>query len=232
MPQFLNKTNVEGITTILFDLDGVIIDSNPVIIDAWCITAKEYGVDITQEQIDQFIIGASHKYTLEKIFPGFSEEDKKAIHSRVDRREEQANCHLIEGVSEFLSALHRCPVNIGMVTSSWPEKIHHVLRQHHLDYFQCIISRHDVVKGKPDPQPYLLAMEKMQATPVSTLVFEDSDNGIRAALAAGTHCIAVNNDHFNHIHCISSFSQLSVARDQLIYRFASGGCGVKLHPSR
>lgn len=223
----MKESEPKWINTILFDLDGVIIDSNEAIVNAWKTTAREYGCDISPEQIEKYIIGASHKYTLENIFPHFTAETRALIHRKVDQREAEAECVLIDGLKSLLFQLKSCPLNIGIVTSSWPEKINNVLDQHNLHIFSCIISRHDVVRGKPDPLPYTTAIERFNTRPEQTLVFEDSDNGIISALTAGANCIAINNTNNRDILSVRDFNSLAVDDEQLSYRFLDSTLGLR-----
>lgn len=217
------------IDTLFFDMDGVIVDSNPAIIQAWSETRKEYGYAVpNQIEITNYILGASHHYTLAHLFPNESDMEKQIIQSKVNKREERIDCDLIAGVKTFLYQLKQKPIKLGLVTGSWPEKIHHVLTRHQLELFDCIISRQDVAKGKPDPQPYLLAMHRLNALPEHTLVFEDADNGIQAALAAGTHCIAVNNHNHSELLSINDFTDCSIGDQQPVFCFNNSQEGIRI----
>lgn len=225
----MKTASQKWINTILFNLDGVIIDSGQAIINAWKTTAEEYGYTLTPQQIDKYIIGASHQYTLGNIFAHHSEEMRQSIHQKVERREAEAHCELIKGVKPLLSELQRLPIKLGIVTSSWPDKIYNVLDQHNLHLFNCIISRHDVVRDKPDPMPYLKAMEMLNSKPELTLVFEDSDNGIFSALSAGTHCLAINNSGNRDVTSVKDFTELSLNKDDFSYGILGTHSGIKIN---
>lgn len=225
----VTATVAKKIDAVLFDLDGVIIDSNKAIISAWLTTAEEYGYSFTQAEVDRYIIGASHLFTLDNLFPDRSDSEKKVIHSKVDQREEEAIYRTIDGVEKFIYRLRNFDVKVGLVTSSWPEKIKNVMEQHNLN-FDCIVCRNDVQRGKPDPQPYQLAMEKLAIAPENCLVFEDSDNGIYSAVAAGANCIAVKNDHFSHIPYIEDFNQLCIDDREFSYQLANANKGIAIRP--
>lgn len=217
----------EKIKAVLFDLDGVIIDSNQAIINAWVMTAQEYGYVLTQDDIDNYIIGASHAFTLQHILPDKTEAVRKAFHQKVDRREEEANYVLINGVREFILQLRNTKVKMGLVTSSWPEKVKSVITQHQLNVFDCIITRNDVSKGKPDPQPYQMAIEKLNIDPESALAFEDSNNGIASASSAGIKCIAVNNKTAKSFASIADFTEITLGQDNLLCKFYGEQNGIR-----
>lgn len=213
---------------VLFDLDGVIIDSNPAIINAWTSISEEYGYTLTRADVERFIIGASYEYTMRNLFPGMAPDVKSVFHSKVDELEQDAWCDLIPGVASFIEDLKSCNIKTGLVTSSWPEKINRVLQQHNLDGFDTIVSRNDVLRGKPDPLPYLVAMEELHLKPQNCLIFEDSDNGIRSALSSGAHCIAIDND-FNNLVSVKDFTELEISTEDLIFTFSSGEKGIRLY---
>ncbi|MDR7343417.1 HAD superfamily hydrolase (TIGR01509 family) [Pantoea alhagi] len=223
MPQKI----IKEIKAVLFDLDGVIIDSNQAIINAWVTTAQEYGYNLTQDDIDNYIIGASHHFTLQHILPGETEVVRKTFHQKVDRREEEANYVLIKGVREFIFQLKKSTVKIGLVTSSWPEKVGSVITQHQLNVFDCIITRNDVSKGKPDPQPYQMAIEKLNIDPEFALAFEDSNNGIASASSAGIKSIAVNNKTAKSFASISDFTEITVGQGNLLCKFYGEQNGIR-----
>lgn len=212
---------------VLFDLDGVIINSNPAIINAWVSVSEEYGYTLTREDTERFIIGASYEYTMRNLFSEMESDIRNVFHSKVDKLEQETLCEIIPGVVDFLNALKNCHIKTGLVTSSWPEKIRMVLQQHNLQCFDTIVSRDDVLRGKPDPLPYLVAMEDLHIRPQNCLIFEDSDNGIRSALSAGAHCIAINND-FSNLISVKDFTELEVGVEELIFKFSKGEKGIRL----
>ncbi|WP_380180041.1 HAD family hydrolase [Kalamiella sp. sgz302252] len=225
----MKGNDVKIISAILFDLDGVIIDSNAVITNAWVVTAMEYGYQLDKEDIDKYIIGASATYTLDHLFAKETERTRTEIHHKVDKREEQASYVLIKGVRDLIVTIARHKIKMGLVTSSWPAKIANVIHQHDLDYFSTIVSRNDVVNGKPNSEPYILAMRNLCVEPGQTLVFEDSINGIRSATDAGALCISVNNPASN-IPDINDFTCVKVS-DRPQYPFYSSSYGIEIMPA-
>lgn len=216
----MKKKKESVIKAVMLDLDGVIIDSNPAIVNAWVTTAKEYGYQLTNEEVKKYIIGASAEYTLGNIFQKENSAVRKDIHKKVDKREEQANYILINGVKDFIRGVFSHNIKVGIVTSSWPEKIANVIRQHNLHFFSAIVSREDVTHGKPDSEPYLLAMHKLGVEPEHSLVFEDSNNGISSATDAGALCISVNNPS-SGMPDIRDFTNVRTSDNPHYYFYAS-----------
>ncbi|HAT4013277.1 TPA: HAD family phosphatase [Citrobacter freundii] len=223
----------QNFTTFLFDLDGVIVDSGKTIVEAWKMAAQKYGYVISDELAKRFIIGASPEFTLAMLFPRENTQRRRIIHRLVDQWEEKADYALIPGVMVFLKALSRHNVNIGLVTSSWSEKIDNILNKHQLHMFAHIISRDDVTKGKPDPEPYLTAISRFGSRAEQTLVFEDSGHGIAAALGAGAKCIAIHNEAQKYdVPAVADFRQLCVTSDEPEWRFLDSPFGIKVVADR
>lgn len=219
-----------NITTILFDLDGVIIDSNEVIVRSWRSAAADYNYIINDDEAEQFIIGASPEYTLDNLFSNENNKTREAIHNIVSKLEEESYYSLIPGIDVFLKNICGFNLNIGIVTSSWPEKIHNVLRGNDLHMFSHIVSRLDVCKGKPSPEPYCTAINHFNSNPKETLVFEDSVHGITSAIQAGAKCIAIgNNDNLNYeISKVTDFRSLKITNDEPDYFFPNTDFGIKI----
>ncbi len=199
------------ITTFLFDLDGTLIDSNPVIVEAWLRQARKHNITISQEQIEQHIIGVSYKHTLNTFFKHFSPAEQEAIHDEVDAFEEVAPTELLPGAKEFLLKLKTDGKRIGLVTSSWRAKIDHVIAHHGLDVFEHIVCRTDVVHGKPHPEPFLKALDLFGARADEVIVFEDSVGGIASAQQAGIKVVVVGQGSQSPVHTNHRFNE------QLVY---------------
>jgi HAD superfamily hydrolase (TIGR01509 family) len=100
------------------------------------------------------------------------------------------------GVVELLDALQEASVPVAVATSATREYADFVLTRLGLkDCFRFILTAEDITHGKPDPEIYLLAAERLGIRPEQMMVLEDSANGCRAAVAAGAYCVAVPNRH-------------------------------------
>lgn len=210
------------ISTVLFDLDGTLIDSNPIIIEAWQRCTIKYGVSLTQRDIEYHIIGVSAKHTLAKLFGHFTPEQQEKIHQEVDDFEELAPTQMLLGAKDFLLTLKNCGIRIGMVTSSWQAKIQHVIASHEIELFDHIICRTDVQHGKPDPEGYIKALQLFGIKSQEALVFEDSIGGIQAAKNAQLHCIAINQNYYTDLPCIKDYTQLGIDNGKVVYSLADG----------
>jgi sugar-phosphatase len=212
------KANDQKFLAILFDMDGVLINSRPVIENAWREVAMSYGRSISDEEMHQHVHGRSGQYTVDMLFADFSNSEKTAIRNRVDNVEERSDCSSIPGVEHFIGDLIASGIVFGLVTSGWPARINYVLQRLGLDgRFSVIISRDDVNQGKPHPDPYLIAASRLGVPASQTVVFEDSTSGVQAATQAGSYCVGIGDDNlinFGANIVIADFIQIKLQPDE------------------
>ena len=207
------------ISAILFDLDGVILDSNPVIETFWGKWAEREGIPFNEQIIKEKIHGRTTWETIHTLFHYADDVRKQEIYDDGVSFDLTMQPALIPGVQEFISGIADRGLPFILVTSSPHKRAWHFLRQQGLDqHFTDSITMEDVTKGKPDPEPYLKGAAKLGINPEHCLVFEDSDSGIKSGLAAGMRVVAVNNSNFDHervIWMIRDFTELQVGEQQL-----------------
>ncbi|WP_108652513.1 HAD family hydrolase [Dongshaea marina] len=186
---------MKNFSAVLFDMDGVLIDSRQVIEQAWTRAALDKGIQLTDDDIHMYVHGRPGQYTLDHIFHEYSEEEKASIKSQVDNYEETADCKLTPGVYSLIKKLIELEIPTALVTSSWKERIDYVLKSHSLENaFNTIINRHDVIHGKPHPSCYLLAASQLNINISDCVVFEDSISGAISAEKSGATCIGIGDD--------------------------------------
>ena len=99
-------------------------------------------------------------------------------------------------MAELILSLHKVGIRIGTVTSGWREKIDSVIKLLKVDgCISVIVERDDVTKGKPYPDPYLLAIKRLNIPANYAIVFEDSSSGVKSAVAAGSYCVGIGDDN-------------------------------------
>jgi HAD superfamily hydrolase (TIGR01509 family) len=186
------------IKALVFDFDGLILETEGPIYQSWQEQYAAYGVPLPLETWGQ-IIGTSDHFDvfgeLERL--AGRKLDREAVVARQKARETA----LVEGqpvrpgVEQYLQDARRLGLKIGLASSSscaWVTG--HLRRLGLLDYFDCICARDDVRLTKPDPQLYTLAASRLEVDPGEAVAIEDSPNGILAAKRAGLHCLAVPNE--------------------------------------
>lgn len=183
------------ITTIIFDMDGVLINSQSVLDiiefkfinqltgDSW---SSEDQKSIHGKSIDEV-----YQLLVEKYKISISKANYLKTYDSILEDTYKDKCFLNAGVKGFLEDIHSNKYNIALASSTEHRFINLVLRRFKLNsYFKVIASGEDVIgKGKPEPDIFLRAAKKMGVEPGNCLVIEDSESGIKAAKRAGMYCI-------------------------------------------
>lgn len=188
------------ISAVLFDMDGVLIDSNAVIERAWREAAQMFGKVISDEDMIKHIHGQPGPHTIKALFSDLPIKDQKKVQDHIIYVENTAIYDPIPGVAKLIRSLYNAGVRVGIVTSGWRAKIDLVMAM--LDVKDCIsviVERDDVKRGKPYPDPYLLAIERLAIKACQAIVFEDSKSGVKSAVAAGAYCVGIGGEEL--INC-------------------------------
>jgi len=184
------------IKALIFDFDGLIVETEEPIFRAWQRIYREHGQELPLEMWVTIIGTASGPFDpiqhLEERVGRLL--DRKGFEDLERRYYEEATAmqRLMPGVAEYLREAHRLRLGVGIASSSrraWV--VEHLKRFAIADAFDAIVCREDVAHTKPDPQLYLEAVKRLMVMPEEGLALEDSSNGIAAAKAAGLRCVAV-----------------------------------------
>lgn len=182
------------IKAIIFDLDGVIIDSVNCEFKAYKEALKETGFEISLndflkarggtsiELLARIAKAKQVKFDLEKVTKRKNSIYKTNLHRVKPYRE----------MVEFIKRIKDC--KLGVASSGSIETINPILKNIGIkNLFDAIIASEDITHGKPNPEIFLLAAKKLKAKPSECLVFEDSKEGISAAIAAGMKVVAIKD---------------------------------------
>ncbi len=181
------------IKVIIFDLDGVIIDSNPEIEKFWHQWAAKTERQLTRKNITEHIHGRKGEETLEALFNDISVETKEAIIKDAIEFDSSMNPEPVGGIHHFIQGLLQQKMPVGLVTSSHKKRALHMLEKQNLhNSLLAHVTAEDVTKGKPHPEPYLAIAKKLNQAPENCLVFEDAISGVISARAAGMEVIGIN----------------------------------------
>ena len=169
--------------TALFDLDGVVLDTESQYTVCWDRIGKVYIPDIPH--FAHLIKGQ----TLTQIFDRYFKDEKKAQHeieNQLIEFEKNMDYAYIPGVVAFITDLKRHQVNTAIVTSSNQQKMTNVYQRHpeFETFFDVILTSEDFKRSKPDPDCYLTAAAHFSVSHNQCVVFEDSINGLKAGNAA------------------------------------------------
>lgn len=180
---------------VIFDMDGLLLDSERPIRDAWIEVGREIGVMLDAPTY-QRVIGRSMPDVHAILGEVFGVDTYRSAAERVaallEQRHAQQGYAAKAGADALLGWLGGRGIRCGLASSSYRDKVLRRLRQAELiDYFAAIASGDEVERGKPSPDVYLLAAQRLGVDPARCLAFEDSDNGARAALQAGMRVVIV-----------------------------------------
>lgn len=178
---------------VFWDNDGVLVDTEPLYFEATREALAELGVELTLADFAELSLGKGASAFDVAAARGITPERIEAARRRRNARygERLAGTELIPGVREALAALHgRVPM--AVVTSS--RRVHFEIQHANTGarpFFAFVLTQEDFTRSKPDPQPYLMAASRLGVDPGDCLVIEDSERGLRAAVAAGMRCAVV-----------------------------------------
>ncbi len=183
----------------LFDLDGVIVDSNPVHSVCWREYLRQYGLE-APEDFDRRMFGKRNDDIVRDVF-GTGLDPAEVFRRGAEKeklyREMMAPVlreHLVPGIESFLDR-HR-DVPMAIATNGEPANAGFVIDRSGLrPYFRAVIDGHQVEKPKPDPEIYLRAAQALSIPPADCIVFEDSVAGVQAARASGARVVALRTTH-------------------------------------
>lgn len=184
----MNNTDMKKVAA-LFDLDGVLIDSEPLYSDFYDEIARIH--NIQTKNFSQVIKGSTIGKILNDYFP--TEAMKADVISRLNQFETTMDLPIFEGAVDFISELKLKGIPAIIATSSAPEKMEHLYERlpEFISLFDGIITGADVNKSKPDPECYILAARMAGCNPEDCYVFEDSINGLASGMASGATVIGL-----------------------------------------
>ncbi|MEA1919228.1 MAG: HAD family hydrolase [Campylobacterota bacterium] len=181
---------------ILFDNDGVLVETEIWYYRANAKILKSMGIDMGPEQYKEIMINGLSSFVLAER-AGFDEasvDKARAQRDEIYRHYLQTEEIAINGVKEVLFELKE-RYQMGIITTSRRvdfELIHE--KRGIIDFMDFVLCVEDYPRAKPHPDPYLKGLEKFNAKKEEAIVVEDSQRGLRSAVAAGIECVIVKND--------------------------------------
>ncbi|MFA7073814.1 MAG: HAD family phosphatase [Endomicrobiaceae bacterium] len=185
----------QNFKAVLFDMDGVIVDSMPYHFISWFEALQKYGVSVTPLDIYEKE-GEKSDICIKYFF----QKNKVALDNKIitevltlrnDIFQKYFKLRLFPGIENILLNLKEQGILLAIVTGSSRNKVVSILPSGISKLFDVIISADMLKQGKPFPEPYLMAAEELQLAPSECMVVENAPYGIRAAKAANMYCVAV-----------------------------------------
>jgi beta-phosphoglucomutase len=223
--------STELLRGVIFDMDGVIVDSHPAHRKAWRQFLQTLGRNVTDRELDFILDGRKRRDILRHFLGQVSEAELVEYGKRKDEFFQQSAAEVtpIPGVTEFLIRLNKNGVVAAVATSASEARTRSTLERLQLrNYFSVVLTGNDVENGKPDPAIYRLACRRLNARPESVLAIEDAVSGIQAARGAGLKCLGLTSDRYAEklrgagaVHIIRSFVGLSLKKLEVIFNQVS-----------
>ncbi|MBZ5684974.1 MAG: HAD family phosphatase [Acidobacteriia bacterium] len=179
---------------IVFDLDGVIVDSHPLHKRAWRAFLAYLGKDVSEADLDFIFEGRKRREILIHFLGELSDSDIQLYGDKKDEFFRQASADLkpISGSVEFINNVRQAELSMAVATSASRQRAQWTLEQLELaECFGVVVSGDDVALGKPHPAIYRIAAQRLSVPPEFLLAVEDSVSGVRSAVSAGLRCIAI-----------------------------------------
>ena len=180
---------------VIFDVDGVLLDSYQMHYECWRSIAKEHSLSLKEKEFDSLFGRRGSEIVREIWGPDLPQDQVVSIHKRKQalyREHLQQDFPRMEGAIQLIDGLIREGFVLGVGSSAPPENVEMSLKglgRAHL--FEAVVTGSDVTRGKPDPQVFLLAAQRMGLEPSRCAVIEDAPAGVAAAVAGGMTAIAL-----------------------------------------
>jgi len=182
---------------IVFDMDGVLIDSHPVHRAAWREFLRSLSVDVSEQDLAFILEGGTRTDILRHFLGELPQAELVDYGRRKDEifRSMEHEIRAAPGVLSFLRELERSGLARAVATSASEIRTASTIERMGMGgYFDAVITAADVVVGKPHPRVYQLACERMKVPTGNALAFDDAPAGVLAARAAGLRCIGVSSN--------------------------------------
>ncbi|MES9685468.1 HAD-IA family hydrolase [Gottfriedia acidiceleris] len=190
------------IKAVIFDFDGLIVDTESVWFEAYKEVLQRHEVELTLQKFSE-VVGTSDEILFDFINSNLKEPIEKELIEQMAKElvdEKLLKPVLRESVEDYLISAKNAGLQIALASSSSREWVESFLKKLTIyEYFSVIKTKDDVKKVKPDPELYLKAIEEIGIQASEAIAFEDSLNGLIAATKAGLNCVIVPNQVTSHL---------------------------------
>lgn len=179
---------------LIFDLDGVIVDSHPVHKRAWKAFFASRGKDFSDEELEFVVEGRKREDILRHFLGELTEQQIRDYGAQKEAlfRNSAAELKPVAGIERFLGEIAAAGLAAALASSASRLRVEYMLQQlGFAERFETIVTGDDVTQGKPDPKIFQLAAAQIGIQPHNILVCEDAVNGVQAAKSAGMKCLAI-----------------------------------------
>jgi beta-phosphoglucomutase len=180
--------------SVIFDMDGVVIDSHPVHKKSWRLFLESIGKEVSDEDLD-FVLEGSKREEILRHFLGNLREDQVyeyGMQKEALFRQQAIYLQPIPGFLDLLERITAAGISVALASSGSKSRVNYILD--HLEvrkHFRAVVTGDEVKLGKPDPLIFTLAAKRLGVSPLAVLVAEDAVAGVQAAKAAGMKCLGI-----------------------------------------
>ena len=231
---------IAEVDSVIFDMDGVIIDSHPAHRRAWQEFLRTLGKDVSDHELDFILDGRKRHEILRHFLGEVSEAKLREYGRRKDRIFEETSLEVrpVPGAVEFIKDVKRQGIKLAIATSASRSRTGSTLQRLGLaDHFSVVVTGDDVREGKPDPAVYRLVCRRIKSDVRRSIAIEDAVSGVRAAREAGLKCVGVGSapgeDKLRQAgaaHVIENFLGVSLADLQAILADSGKPTPLRIKP--
>lgn len=187
---------------VIFDFDGVIVDSHPMHLQVWKAFFRSVGKEVKGDDFAFILEGTKRDEILRHFLGELTQEQIRTYGAEKERlfRAHASELKMVRGFVDFLAEAERAGLLTAVATSGSRKRVEYILESFRLlNRFRVIVTGDDVSKGKPDPHIFHLAASRLQLSSDEVLVCEDAINGVYAAKAARMRCLALARQGRAHL---------------------------------
>jgi beta-phosphoglucomutase family hydrolase len=197
MVKWLMDQNRKFPSAVIFDMDGVMIDSNPFHLQKWMDLLDHHGISFDRKSLPKQLFGKRNDTALRHFFGRISKAQRRILSEELEatfRRAFKPHAKPLPGLVKLIRACARQGIPMAVASSAMVKNIEFIVDTLKLrPYFSCLVSGDHVSRPKPHPEIYLKAARKLRKPPRACLAFEDSFVGIEAAKRAGMVCVGIGS---------------------------------------
>jgi beta-phosphoglucomutase len=224
---------------IIFDMDGVLVDSNPFHLRKWMAVFRTHGIPYNEEELPKIIMGPDNDSIFRRFLGAdLTREQLSELGEELElnfRKEIGPEPPTFPGVRSLIEECHAQRIAMAVASAAIAKNVNFLVSALGLrDYFRVLLTANDITHPKPHPEIYLKTAAKLGVAPADCVVLEDSFVGIEAAKRAGMKCVAIastfpaedlrRDTHADHI--FPSFETISLQKLRRLFNGAGGSPGA------
>ncbi len=211
------------VDAILFDLDGTIVNTDPIHYQIWLAILLEHQVEINEKLYKSNFTGRSNSEIIQDVLPHLSaeENEKFAYEKELRFRQKVLSLKPINGFIQLVAWSKQHCLKRALVTNAPKINAHFIIETLGIkDYFDIIVLAEEEAAMKPDPAPYQAALERLEVRAEQTIAIEDSPSGIHSAVTAGIRTVGITSTQTSQtLHKLGAFMTISDFTDLQLWNF-------------